>query len=353
MLVPIFNQICSALKVLFHSSIQAALTSDTPPPVTFFLGLPPPKRNTWGVYVLVFVDPYGNHYLYIGSGTDASGGVTARTAIYANKTHPRLPRFVRLAFDKGYDLLHIGMLCWTQLPQPTQVPQARLLFLCLEAVFTAIFYTCFYTVLEPLWSGQMPWTRDLVSWDPLNSHIPLSEGVGDSLNSTPEQLQAINDARKERTRTNVAHVSKAAYNRERENDLQAFLTRKRKEKASWAAANKEKVDISHAKTVEKIKSEGRFKCDDCNLPLASSRALKNHRASDGHARQVALNLGAVQAPPSQNTLRVRKFSAKARKSKKHHCSICNHTATGPKRLTIHLNTKGHQKKAALAAKSST
>jgi hypothetical protein len=42
-----------------------------------------------------------------------------------------------------------------------------------------------------------------------------------------------------------------------------------------------------------------------------------------------------------------------RKEKKYYCSICDHNATGPKRLEIHQATKGHLKKAAaLAAISS-
>jgi hypothetical protein len=243
LLKPIIDILLPTLQLSFHTSMLAALASDTPPTIAFFLGLPAPERKSWDVYVLVFVDPDGDHHLYIGSGTEANAGITGRTAVYANKTHPRLPRFVRLAFDRGYELVHIGTLCWVPLPQPAQVPRARLLFLCLEAVFTCIFYACFRTVMEPLWSDLMPWTRDSVSWSPLNSHLSLSEGVGDSLNLSAEQLQAVSDLRKERTRVTMAHASKAQYDREREKDLEAHLARKRKDKALWAARNKERVAV--------------------------------------------------------------------------------------------------------------
>ena len=355
-LQPIFYQYFDELHLVFDASMQATLSSDTPPHIDFFLSLPAPKQGTWAVYVVVFVDSDGVHHLYIGSGTNATAGVTSRTRDYANKTRVRLPRFVRLAFDRGYELLHIGMLCWTQLPQPTQVPRARLLFLCLEAAFTCIFYTAFCTIMEPLWSHLMPWTRDSVSWGPLNSHLPLSESVGESLNLTSQQLQAIEDLRKERTRKLMVQVSKAAYDREREKDLEGFLARKRTEKAAWAAKNPEKVAVSHAKTVAKIKTDGRYRCNDCSQSMASSNALARHLASDSHAQQVALNLGAVQTSPSKATLRVRKFADKTRKEKKYYCSICDHNATGPRRLEIHQATKGHLKKvekaAALAAISS-
>ncbi len=54
----------------------------------------------------------------------------------------------------------------------------------------------------------------------LNSHLPLSEGIGDTLNPSAQQLQAIEVVRKERNRTNMAKASKAAYEREREQDLE-------------------------------------------------------------------------------------------------------------------------------------
>ena len=43
-----------------------------------------------------------------------------------------------------------------------QAPRARLLFICIEGVFTAIFRTCFYYIMEPSLSGLMPWTRDTI-----------------------------------------------------------------------------------------------------------------------------------------------------------------------------------------------
>jgi hypothetical protein len=114
----------------------------------------------------------------------------------------------------------------------------------------------------------------------------------------------------------MAQASKAAYDRDRENDLEAFLARKRTEKAAWTARNQEKVAISYAKTIAKAKSEGRYKCDDCNLPMASSSALKGYKASAAHALQVALNSGAVRTKtPSQATLRARRFAINAKKSK--------------------------------------
>jgi hypothetical protein len=111
LLQPIFDFLCSTLQLAFYTSMLTAFTSCTPPTIAYFLGLPAPERNTWGVYVLVFADLDGDYHLYIGSGTYSTNGITARTAVYRCKTHPRLPRFVHLAFDKGYELVHFGTLC--------------------------------------------------------------------------------------------------------------------------------------------------------------------------------------------------------------------------------------------------
>ncbi len=346
-LEPIFHQCADDLHLVFDASIQATLASNTPPLIDFFLSLSTPQRGTWGVYVLVFVDLDGKHHLYVGSGTDAISGVAKRMRQYADKTHGTLPRFVRQGYDNGFELLHMGILCSTNLPHPTQVPRARLLFLCLEAAFTCMFYSAFYTVMEPLWSHMMPWTRDLVTWSPLNSHLPFTEGVGDSLNLTPQQLQTLAVIRKEKQR----NTSMASYNREREMDLEGHLLRKRTEKAAWVAKNKDRVAATHANTVAKIKSAGSFRCDDCSISLQSSTALASHLKTKKHAQQLAFNLDGVRTPPSRDALRTREHYDKNRAEKKFHCSICDHSAAGPKRLENHKASKHHLKKVAAALAS--
>lgn len=244
--------------------------------------------------------------------------------------------------DHGYTFLDSGGLCQSPSPPLALVPLERIYFLCLESVFTCIFFTAFYTIMEPLWSVQMPWTRDSVSWGGLNSHLPLREGVGAILNLTPEELESIAAAWKARMQA----ASKAAYDRERENDLDAFLLRKRTGKNALAAKHPDNVKASHARTVAKIKSEKRFFCNDCDYPFASSTALAKHLNSGSHAQQVAINNGAVQAAPSQGTLRVRRCVQKIKAEKRYYCSTCDHNAAGPVKLEIHKKTKGHLKRAA-------
>ena len=59
--------------------------------------------------------------------SDSAKCCIARARIYEYKKHMHLPRFVREAYDKGYGLEHIGILCW--IPLPFMVGKPRLRFL--------------------------------------------------------------------------------------------------------------------------------------------------------------------------------------------------------------------------------
>lgn len=191
----------------------------------------------------------------------------------------------------------------------------------------------------------MPWTRNSISWGPLNSHLPLIEGVGTCLDLTPDQLALMTTLRK----TKIQQNSKAHYDRERAQDLDAFLTRKRREKTAWAKKNAAQVAASHAKTVAKIKSERKFYCSVCDLALASSNALQRHLDGPKHKEQVTLFQGASKPTPSKETLRSRKFNEIAGGDQRYYCKLCDFTTVSPAKLAIHKQTKRHLRKADLAA----
>lgn len=201
--------------------------------------------------------------------------------------------------------------------------------------------------MDTHWLKLVPWTRNSVSWGPTNTHLPLTEGVGDILKLTPDQLAFIEVLRKRK----VAHSSKAAYEREREQDLEGFLARKRTEKSAWAAQNAEKVAQQHAKTVAKIKSEKRFHCDICSRSLASSNALDKHLGTEEHKENLRISRGGSRRLPSQNALRSRDSVSKTLAARRFVCSVCNFNSPGQAKLDIHKNTKGHKKKIAKLATS--
>jgi hypothetical protein len=48
--------------------------------------------------------------LYFGSGTNVTSRVSGRLKVYDGPTSTALPKFVRLAFENGYELSHAGLL---------------------------------------------------------------------------------------------------------------------------------------------------------------------------------------------------------------------------------------------------
>jgi len=280
-------------------------------------------------------------------------GYTARTNDYDNDKRAKdmrrrhlsrsLPRFVALAFRDGYTLASRGVLCWAPIPRKGIIPRARVRFVAVEAVFTAIFYAAFKTTYDTAWTDFVPFDIDDVKWDPLCSHSPLMEGVLGDMELGEAQLEEIHRLRLARQKQNSIAFEK----RERAKDLTGWLKKKAAQKYISAANNKVNVKISHDKTVAKIKSNKKHACDPCNQVFASSRAIKNHLTSKKHFNKV----NGVRKAPTANALRGRKHARKAKANKKHFCALCNHSATGPARLAIHQTTKKHLAKVAALAKA--
>lgn len=339
---PEFKDICSATPLVFTDCLRETLCSKSPPTVDYFLNLPDPIRDYWTVYVVVLVDLEDNYSIYIGSATGVlGGGCVLRAAHYRDKTNGVLPAFVRRAYDEGSELVHIGILCWCPIPRPALVPRVRLLFLALEAVFTCLFFACRRQVSDSAWAHLFPWKRAMVSWRPLCTHLSLIEGSRE-LELTSEQLEEAAAMRV----VKMAANSKAAYEREREKDLEAHLLRKRTEKAAFVEKNPEKHAGWHEKSVAKIKATRKHYCTVCDHAFASSTMLEKHLESKKHLDQVALNAGVPPKPPSANALRSRAHVAKAKASMKFYCTPCGVNPPSKAKHEIHIQTKRHKKKVA-------
>lgn len=134
------RSICTATPLTFATGLLEVLQSDTPPTPDFWLSTPKPEGKLWAVYAALLTKDEYEPALCIGSGTNAFTGYETRVAHYSDKKHPKLPRFVRLLYDKGYDLAHIGLLCWSPIPCVSIIPRARRRFVAIEGTFTNIFY---------------------------------------------------------------------------------------------------------------------------------------------------------------------------------------------------------------------
>jgi hypothetical protein len=198
----------------------------------------------WGVYLLVYKN-LAPKQRYMGSGIGITVGVQARLSVHerptGHKTNSALPRFVRIALCDGYTCGNIGLLCWDPIPSPTIIPSARVRFIAVEPVFAYLFRAVIETKLDALWAVLLPWKRDTVHWLPLCSHTALLERPSGDISMTYVQLQQYNDEHQRHVKEQLAIRAKAHRDKERAEDLDAFLAQGRKHRAAEKLRNLEKA----------------------------------------------------------------------------------------------------------------
>lgn len=173
----------------------------TPPSITWFESLPSLiPASVWGIYALVLRKDGCLPCLYFGSGTNYSQGVRARISNY--NTNTLIPRYVRKALDDGYTITHRCLLVWCPTPSAGQVPIIRHVFVALEAALTCIFSAFKNPEKDYGFTGLFPWPRSDYDFDyqGLCSHSPFLEDVPGDLDLSPEQLEKIAAAVKEKNR---------------------------------------------------------------------------------------------------------------------------------------------------------
>jgi hypothetical protein len=165
------------------------------------------------------------------------------------------------------------------------------LFLALEGTFTCIFFTVLSTIMEPHWSWMMPWTRESIPWGWTNSHLPFSEGVGESLDSSPEQLAEMGEARHERTVERAYYNRRAQVERNMAADLEQFRAESNANTYAYRARNPEKFEASKKATRERAKSSQKWHCANCNVSSSDNHNFAVHNNSKAHKLQVDIAAG--------------------------------------------------------------
>lgn len=340
-----FAQVCEETPLSFDPRLLGILQAPDPPSISVFHDLagPMPSGKFWGVYYQLMEKAGAQPKLYTGSGTNAEYGASVRLVQYEERK--MLPRFVAKAFDEGYTITATGLFCWADLPPTEIVPSARLRFNALEAVFDMIFFTSHANVLDWIWDGIRPWSREDVEWLPLGSHSPLRERPAGDLDMSKEQLLAYEAERKKQ----IAVNSKRAEDAERAQDPAAYLARKLKEKLAWEAKNPDKVKETAAGVRQRAIASQKHPCTVCETSFPSVTALAKHMASDAHAEQVRLAAGGAPKSVSAATLRSREFAARNKASKKFLCKVCNKAFGLKGHLDRHDASKRHLRAVAKAS----
>ncbi|KAK5077771.1 carbamoyl-phosphate synthase (glutamine-hydrolyzing) cpa2 [Exophiala xenobiotica] len=355
---PRYHQWCSENPLTFAPGLSEVLASSSPPSsVEFFESLPNPQdsnKKLWIVYAVVLVKPGCPPKVYIGSGTNARDGGGTRIIVYKDKKSTGLPRFVKLAFDQGYELAHAGALCWAPIPTAGRVPRARARFIAIEALFTTIFFAAFETICD---TARIPldWDRDDVQYDPLGSHSPLMEKFAgiDQLDFTPEQLEFVAAARRQCTKMRMAVASKARDERERAQDLEGHLARKRTEKQAWYTNNQARAYDNERSSITNTIAAKKHYCSTCDISFGKPGLLHDHVLTDNHRKKAANVAKNGRYIKSDNASRSAKCVAAAKASKKNHCAICDLCFGTPAHLKKHKDSKRHLAKEALFASAAT
>lgn len=165
-------------------------------------------------------------------------------------------------------------------------------------------------------------SNQTVEWEPLCSHLSLSEGVRGDLNLTAEQLELAAKLRRERVREKGRRFKAAL--KEEDPDYILGIAKKVRNTA---------------------KSLRRFECQDCDLVFASDSALQKHNRSKTHADCLA---GKSKGPLSQYAVNLQVARAKNRASGMFHCRPCNKDFGNDWSLRRHKDTPLHARKLAKA-----
>jgi hypothetical protein len=185
----VVEKIMSDSLLEFAPGLLDVVQAATPPSLVYFKSLPTEDKKRWGVYVIVFEKKNCRPKIYIGSGTNAVGGVAKRLQNYTYENN--LSRFVMKAMDSGYRVKHKGLLCWAPLPEATERFALRALFLVLETAFSIVFWAMYSKTKDYGMPKHLcPWEMDALDYDGLCSHPAIIEQVRDeTLGLTAEEIK--------------------------------------------------------------------------------------------------------------------------------------------------------------------
>ena len=331
-----YDSIAALSPLTLAPTLYNVLFSAESPSKDFFRSLPKPSGKCWAIYSVLLEKSGCTAKLYIGSGTNAESGVTARIKNY-KPGDPLLPRFVNQAFNNGFTVSRFGSLCWTEIPSAALVPRVRARFLLLEAVFTIIFHASFAAITDHHFWDLLPWPRSTAQLDPLCSHLSLSEKVIGDLGLSAEELERMATLRHEKHKVQW-QGSRA---RIRAADPEGYRERARIEKNAWSKKHSERLAKVSAKNRETAKEAARFFCHDCDMALATQFAINKHLVTKAHKDRAR---GIKKSSPTKSARAVALVRAQAKANKTYYCPTCDKAFNNDYSLTRHKTTALHAKR---------
>jgi hypothetical protein len=336
-----YNSISACSLLEFAPGLHDVLSSPTPPSIAFFKSLPfITAGKNWALYAVVMERHNSPTKIYLGSGTDADQGVSHRRKQYV-PGHKQLPLHVDIAFKQGYHIAHYGLLCWLPIPTPGLIPRVRARILGVEALFTCLFFAAFAKPTDAYFDHLLLWDRSSAEWEPLCSHLPLSEKIVGDTQMSEEELEIV-AALKKRAK---AHRIKTWRANKKAKDVDGFRAHERKTKNAWSEKNRVSVNKTAAKVRANALESKRFHCEVCDRPYQSQDALDSHLQTQKHADRVA---GIPVPERSSKVIRSQALRDAAKAAGTYRCGICNKCYGHQGHLDRHMLTHNKKKKAAKA-----
>lgn len=205
----ILTTLASKFLPEFAPGLLDVLRSPSAPDIDFFRNLPQLSKEdagrAYGVYALVLEKVGFLPGVYVGSAANSSGGVHSRWGTYRRLDRSTMPFYVQDYLEDGFEITHMGLLCWHVFPTSGDRPMARLLMVALEALFTYCFWA--YNSTNSRFQHLCCWPTESLPWVGLCSHSALIDPVVGNFNLTPRQAeeQARLRARTERARASEAN----------------------------------------------------------------------------------------------------------------------------------------------------
>lgn len=292
---PIFMQVFSDRDVLaefmtaaclgFCPGLLEVIRASSPPALSFFRSLPSKPSDThrrWAVYALVLEKPGAIPLIYIGSGTSHDKGIRARFTKYNIFDHT-VPYHVRLAVEKGYAIVHKGLLVWCPLPSAADVPRFRVLFVAIEAALTFLFWAMKSNNKDYGYGSCCPWDRNARSYNGLCGHSALNEGAIGDFDLSAEQLEALATER----RANVKAYNADYYQASLQKDPEGFKAKNIAKAKKYAKENPEKVAAGKKRQDAKVIASKKYHCVVCDKSFSCPSHLKTHNKGGPHLLKVA------------------------------------------------------------------
>lgn len=281
----IFNSTASAATITFCAGLLDVLQSPTPPTVQFFKSLPEATLLCWGIYVLVLEKDGCRPRIYIGSGTSASRGVTARLRQYDDGF--LLSTWVEDALDNAFVIVHKGLLCWCSIPAAALVPIYRLLFVAMEATFSYVFWAV-RTVTAADWGmGHIcSWDRTTLAYDGLVRHCAPNEAIRGDFHLSEEEREALAAEKEKKAALLKSQNNSSWHYRQMAENYDEYISAAHERKTKSRANNPGLDNKRQAGRLAKAHVEKKYHCVRCNLRFGTRHSLTDHENSPKHKRKL-------------------------------------------------------------------